>query len=222
MQVYEDEQEDSSDNSDLNSGLLFSHGGHWSMPTAGVIGVQGDVTEHVIAIEEAAKKTSTPVDVITIRQSGLVPQCDYLLLPGGESTTISRLLTTEGIDSEITEHAAAGKPILATCAGLIVASTDANDNRVSPLHLLNIEVTRNAFGRQRDSFETHIPVAGLSDPFHAVFIRAPTVSRVGNNVSVLATVDSVPVAVKEGNIVGTAFHPELTGDSRIHRLTFFD
>lgn len=192
------------------------------MRTAGIIAVQGDVAEHVNAISEAARRHDESVEVREVRSSGIVPECDLLSMPGGESTTISRLLSEEGIDEEITEHAAAGKPLLATCAGLIVASRDAGDDRVETLGLLDVDVERNAFGRQRDSFETGLDVTGLDAPFPAVFIRAPVVSAVGDGVSVLATVDERPVVVREGNVVGTSFHPELTEDSRLHELAFFD
>ena len=160
-------------------------------------------------------------DIVEIRQSGLVPDCDVLLMPGGESTTISRLIHREGIAAEIRDHVASGKPVLATCAGLIVCSRDAKDDRVDALGLLDASVDRNAFGRQKDSFEAKIPIDGLDDPFHAVFIRAPLIDEVGADVEVLATVDGRPVAVRDGPIVATAFHPELTDDPRIHDLAFF-
>jgi 5'-phosphate synthase pdxT subunit len=143
-------------------------------------------------------------------------------LPGGETTTISRLLARQGIDDEIRAHVAAEKPVLATCAGLIVAARDANDERVTTLDVLDVAVDRNAFGRQRDSFEALVDVAGLDDPFPAVFIRAPAVTETGPDVSVLATVDGRVVAVQQGPVLGTAFHPELTGDSRVHGLAFFE
>ncbi|MFB6102483.1 MAG: pyridoxal 5'-phosphate synthase glutaminase subunit PdxT [Haloplanus sp.] len=187
----------------------------------GVIAVQGNVSEHAAAIRRASP-AGIAVDVVEIRESGIVPDCDALALPGGESTTISRLLGTEGIDGEIRAHAAAGKPILATCAGLIVASRDANDDRVETLGILDVSVDRNAFGRQVDSFEAALDVAGLDDPFHAVFIRAPAVDEIGADVTVLATWDGRPVAVRDGPVVATAFHPELTDDDRIHRLALFD
>ncbi|MES3517121.1 MAG: pyridoxal 5'-phosphate synthase glutaminase subunit PdxT [Natronomonas sp.] len=191
------------------------------MRTAGVIAVQGDVAEHTAAIRRAADHHDESVSVREIRESGIVPECDLLLLPGGESTTISRLLAAEGIDEEIQTHAAAGKPILATCAGLIVASRDPNDDRVAPLELLDVSVERNAFGRQADSFEAALDVAGLEEPFPAVFIRAPVIDTVGDDVEVLASWDGRPVAVRQGHIVGTSFHPELTEDSRVHGLAFF-
>ena len=189
---------------------------------AGVVAVQGDVSEHAAAIERAASAHGQDSEVIEIREAGLVPGVDVLLLPGGESTTISRLVEREGIAPEIVAHAEAGKPILATCAGLIVTSTDANDERVATLDLLDVTVERNAFGRQRDSFEAPLDVTGLEEPFHAVFIRAPVVGDVAPDVDVLATWDGHPVAVRQGSVVGTAFHPELTADSRIHDLAFFE
>jgi len=188
----------------------------------GVIAVQGNVREHVDAIERGAAATGHEIEVVEIRESGVVPDCDALALPGGESTTISRLLRLEGIDEEIVAHAAAGKPILATCAGLIVVASDARDDRVETLDLLDAAVDRNAFGRQVDSFEASLDVAGLDDPFHAVFIRAPVVDEVGPGVEVLATWEDRPVAVRQGSVVATSFHPELTDDDRIHRLALFD
>jgi len=189
--------------------------------TAGVVAVQGDVSEHARAIERAADAHGRDSEIREIRRSGIVPECDVLLMPGGESTTISRLLEREGIAPEIGCHVAEGKPILATCAGLIVASTDPQDDRVSELGILDVTVERNAFGRQKDSFEAPLDVAGFDEPFPAVFIRAPVISDVGEGVDVLAEWDGRPVAVKQGPVLGTAFHPELTGDSRIHDLAFF-
>jgi 5'-phosphate synthase pdxT subunit len=191
------------------------------MLTAGVVAVQGDVSEHAAAIRRAGAEHDHETDIVEIRESGLLEDCDVLLMPGGESTTISRHLHAEGIAEEIRDHVAAGKPVLATCAGLIVASADARDDRVDPLGLLDVTVDRNAFGRQKDSFEAQLPVAGLDDPFHAVFIRAPAIADAGD-AEVLATWDDRPVAVRQGPVVGTAFHPELTPDTRLHRLAFFD
>ena len=188
---------------------------------AGVIAVQGDVAEHAAAVRNAAAAHDESAEVVEIRESGIVPDCDVLLMPGGESTTISRLIRREGIAAEIEAHVAAGKPVLATCAGLIVCSTDAKDDRVEPLGLVDVSVDRNAFGRQKDSFEAKIPVTDLEDPFHAVFIRAPAIDDVGPDVETLATVDGRPVAVRDGPVVATAFHPELTDDPRIHDLAFF-
>ncbi|WP_075937869.1 pyridoxal 5'-phosphate synthase glutaminase subunit PdxT [Halosegnis longus] len=189
--------------------------------TAGVIAVQGDVSEHAAAIEQAAARHDRAVEVVTIREAGIVPDCDLLLIPGGESTTISTLLAEEGIDEEIRDYVAADKPVLATCAGLIVLAADAKDDRVATLGLLDVTVDRNAFGRQADSFQTPLDVTGLDSPFPAVFIRAPAIDSVGSDVSVLAEWDDRIVAVRDGPIVATAFHPELTDDARIHELAFF-
>jgi 5'-phosphate synthase pdxT subunit len=188
---------------------------------AGVLAVQGDVSEHAAAIERAAAAHGDDADVVEIRTAGLVPDCDVLLLPGGESTTISRHVQREGIASEIQAHVAAGKPVLATCAGLIVAATDAQDDRVETLGLVDATVQRNAFGRQKDSFEAPLAVTGLEDPFPGVFIRAPVIDSVGEDVEVLAEWDGRPVAIRDGPVIGTSFHPELTPDSRIHDLAFF-
>jgi 5'-phosphate synthase pdxT subunit len=189
---------------------------------AGVIAVQGDVSEHARAIERAAAAHGQEATVHEIRHAGIVPDCDVLLMPGGESTTISRLLQREGIASEVKAHVAAGKPVLATCAGLIVAARDAKDDRVETLDLVDVTVDRNAFGRQVDSFEAPIDVDGLDDPFPAVFIRAPLIDDVGEDVEILAVWEGRPVAVRDGPVIGTSFHPELTDDVRLHRLAFFE
>ncbi|ERH02439.1 MAG: pyridoxal 5''-phosphate synthase, glutaminase subunit Pdx2 [Halonotius sp. J07HN6] len=189
---------------------------------AGVIAVQGDVSEHAAAIRRVADARGVAIEVTTIRESGIVPDCDVLLMPGGESTAISRLLDSEGIDTEIRDHVESGKPILATCAGLIVAARDPQDDRVQSLDLLDITVDRNAFGRQKDSFEAPLDIAGLDEPFPAVFIRAPLIDSVGDDVEVLADWDDSPVAVRQGPVVATSFHPELTDDNRVHELALFD
>lgn len=189
---------------------------------AGVIAVQGDVREHAAAIERAARSHGEAAEVVEVRRSGLVPDCDVLLMPGGESTTISKLLHREGIAGEVRDHVAAGKPVLATCAGLIVAASDAKDERVETLELLDVSVDRNAFGRQKDSFEAPLDVEGLAEPFPAVFIRAPLIDRVGDDATVLARWEGDPVMVRQGPVVGTSFHPELTDDHRVHDLAFFD
>ena len=188
---------------------------------AGVIAVQGDVSEHADAVRRAADAHDVDCEVTDIRTSGIVPDCDVLLMPGGESTTISRLLADDGIGTEIHDHVAAGKPLLATCAGLIVAARDAKDDRVQTLDLLDVTVDRNAFGRQKDSFEAPLEIEGLDEPFPAVFIRAPLIDTVDEGVDVLADWEGDPVAVRQGSVVATSFHPELTVDTRVHQLAFF-
>lgn len=189
--------------------------------TAGVVAVQGDFREHADAIERAARAHGERAEPVEIHSSGVVPDCDLLLVPGGESTAIAPHLHREGIAEEMEEHVAAGKPLLATCAGLIVACADAGDDRVETLGLIDATVERNAFGRQRDSFETMLDIAGLDEPFPAVFIRSPRVDTIGD-CEVLAEFDGHPVAVRDGPVLGTAFHPELTDDARIHGLAFFE
>lgn len=190
--------------------------------TAGVLAVQGDVSEHAAAIERAAVADGRSIEVHPIHTADQLESCDLLSIPGGESTTISRLVCREGLGPAIEAHVRAGKPTLATCAGLILLSRDPNDERVASLGCLDVTVRRNAFGRQIDSFEADLNVTGLDRPYPAVFIRAPVVEAVGEGVEVLARVDGRPVAVAEGSVVGTAFHPELTSDPRFHRLAFFD
>jgi pyridoxal phosphate synthase yaaE subunit len=190
--------------------------------TAGVVAVQGDVAEHASAVQAAGAAAGWDVTVERIRTAGSVADCDVLLLPGGESTTIAGHLRREGIDTEIAAHVDAGRPLLATCAGLIVIAADTGDPRVEPLGLLDVTVDRNAFGRQVDSFEADVAVDGLDAPFPAVFIRAPVVTATGPDVERLAAVDGATVAVQAGPITATAFHPELTGDDRIHQLALFE
>lgn len=178
----------------------------------GVVGVQGDVPEHTTAMRAAF---DDEVTVESVRTAGIVPQCDVVAIPGGESTTISRLLSQTGIDDEIRAHAAAGNPVLATCAGLIICASTVEDDRVESLGLLDVSIDRNAFGRQRESFEAPIDI-GLSDPYPGVFIRAPRITDVGD-AAVIARLNGEPVAVRQGSVVGASFHPELTADSRFHR-----
>lgn len=184
----------------------------------GVIGVQGDVSEHREALWRAGEALGIDIDTLAVRSSGVVADVDVLVVPGGESTTISRLIEREGIGPEILEHVEDGKPVLATCAGLIVLSSDAGDERVRELGVLDVGVERNAFGRQKESFEADLEVDGLDAAFHAVFIRAPVVERVGEGVEVLSRFDGDVVAVRDGRVLGTSFHPELTGDHRLHEL----
>jgi len=182
----------------------------------GVIALQGDVSEHVRAMEKALEGRGS---VIEIRRSGLVPGCDGLIMPGGESTTISMQLESSGIRGEIIDAVHRGVPLLATCAGLVLVSKEIDgDSKVKPLGLMDITIGRNVFGSQKDSFEADLPVEGFDRPYRAVFIRAPAIVDVKDGVEVLARVDSgVMVAARQGNIMCLAFHPELTSDMRFHK-----
>jgi len=183
----------------------------------GVLDLQGDVSEHVEAFRRALAEAGVAAgsEVIAVRKADQIPSLDGLAIPGGESTTISRLIDRNGMREPIGEFRGG---IFATCAGLILLAKVVPDPRVKPLGLLDIDVERNAFGRQKDSFEADLTVRGLDTPFHAVFIRAPVISRVGEGVEVLAEVDGAPVAVRQGKHLGLCFHPELSGDMRLHQL----
>ncbi len=182
----------------------------------GVIALQGNVEEHVEAMSRVF-----PGEVVRIKHKGSVPACDAIIIPGGESTTLCRLAWSEGIAQEIIEHARGGKPILGTCAGLILLASQGDDDVRKTgqrlLGLMDTKVDRNAFGRQRDSFESALRIPRIPNgPFNAVFIRAPAIVSAGEAVEVLAKLDDVIVAARQGNILALAFHPELTDDTRIH------
>lgn len=187
----------------------------------GVIAIQGDVSEHVDALARALEERGKSADIVTIKHKGFVPQCDALVLPGGESTTLGRLLIREGIADEIRQMHLAGKPILGTCAGLILLAREGDEQvRKTHQHLLGVmdtKVNRNAFGRQRESFETELGLPFLDSPYNAVFIRAPGIIECGDDVKVLANIDGMVVAAEQGNLLALAFHPELTQDSRVHQ-----
>jgi 5'-phosphate synthase pdxT subunit len=183
------------------------------MVTVGVLALQGDFAEH----ESMLKRLG--VDAPEVRLPSDLEGLDALVIPGGESTTITRLLEAYGLSEPIREFARA-KPVWGTCAGAIVMARDATDLDRPTLDLMDIEVRRNAFGRQVDSFETDIPVEGIEGPpLHAVFIRAPVIESVGEGVEVLARLESGEiVAVRQGQMLATSFHPELTDDPRMHAL----
>jgi 5'-phosphate synthase pdxT subunit len=180
---------------------------------AGVLALQGDFREHAAALAAAGAEpmlVRTPADL-----AGLAA----LVLPGGESTTMGALAERFGMMAPLREAISGGLPTLGTCAGMILLAAGTTGPRPQPqLGVLDVVVERNAFGRQVDSFEADLEVAGMAGPVRAVFIRAPWVRRTGPGVEVLAAVDGHPVMVRQGNVVGTSFHPELTGDARIHTL----
>lgn len=185
------------------------------MSTIGVLALQGSVREHVAALA-AAGATAVPV-----RRPTELDTVDALVLPGGESTTMSRLLETFELLEPVRARIAAGMPAYGSCAGLILLAREVRDGRPDQQQLggLDVVVRRNAFGRQVDSFETDLDVAGIAgEPVHAVFIRAPWVEEVGAGVEVLASAAGHAVAVRQGPVLGTSFHPELTGDGRVHAL----
>jgi 5'-phosphate synthase pdxT subunit len=156
---------------------------------------------------------------VEVRKSGQIEECQALVLPGGESTAIFRQLESSGLTEELKAAALSGKPILATCAGLVLVSREVEgEGRVRPLGLMDIKIIRNAFGPQRESFEADLQIEGLERPYRAVFIRAPAISRVGGDVEVLARVGEAIVAARQKNLLALAFHPELTEDPRVHQI----
>jgi pyridoxal 5'-phosphate synthase pdxT subunit len=181
----------------------------------GVLALQGAVARHVAALVAAG---ASPVE---LRAPADLEHVDAVVLPGGESTTISMLLDSSGLRAPLGERLAEGLPAFGTCAGMILLGREILDGRPDqhPFGVLDVAVRRNAFGRQIDSFEVDVDVAGLDGgPFRAIFIRAPFVERAGPDVEVLATVDGHPVLCRQGPVLAAAFHPELSGDPRLHRL----
>jgi 5'-phosphate synthase pdxT subunit len=180
----------------------------------GVLALQGDVREHIQSLHNCG------VDAVAVRRESEIQAVDALVLPGGESTTIAQLSEVFGVYQLIKDRIANGMPVYGSCAGMILLAEEILDAKVGQKSFggLDITVRRNAFGRQVDSFESDIEFAdGSSDLIRAVFIRAPWVEKVSDSVQVLASVESHPVAVRSRTALATSFHPELTGDNRIHR-----
>jgi 5'-phosphate synthase pdxT subunit len=184
-------------------------------PLIGVLALQGDVREHLVAL------AGLGVTARPIRRAGELADLDGIVVPGGESTTICRLLDVFELREPLAERLATGLPAFGSCAGMIVLATEILDGRPDqrPLGAIDIVVRRNAFGRQVDSFETDLEIDEVAGgPLRAVFIRAPWVERTGPDVTVLARVGEHPVAVRQGNVLATSFHPEVSGDDRLHAL----
>jgi 5'-phosphate synthase pdxT subunit len=181
------------------------------MKTVGVLALQGDVAEHVQALERAGARA------VEVRTPDDLARVDALVVPGGESTTVMRLLERFGLTEPIKARVREGMPFWGTCMGMIVAAHDVAGLEQPTLDLLDVTVRRNAFGRQVDSAEVPLAIAALGgEPFPAIFIRAPWIERTGPDVELLAERDGHGVMVRERNVLGTSFHPELTGDDRVH------
>lgn len=183
----------------------------------GVLALQGDTREHLAALREAGAEAST------VRRLRELEAVDALVIPGGESTTMSHLLRELELLEPLRSRLAEGMPAYGSCAGMILLATEILDagsagRDATPLKAIDMTVRRNAFGRQVDSFEGDIAFEGLDSPVHAVFIRAPWVERVGPDVQVLGEAAGHIVAVRQGQMIATAFHPEMTGDRRIHKM----
>lgn len=186
-------------------------------PRVGVLALQGDTREHLAALQEAGAEANT------VRRLSELDAVDALVIPGGESTAMSHLLREFDLLEPLRARIAAGLPCYGSCAGMILLASEIKDagtagREAVPLSGIDMTVRRNAFGRQVDSFEGDIDFEGLDTPVHAVFIRAPWVERVGAGVTVLARAADHVVAVRQGSMLATSFHPEMTGDRRIHKL----
>ncbi len=184
------------------------------MTKIGVLSIQGDFLEHQHMLDTIG------VEAPEIRLPHQLDDIDGLIIPGGESTTIVQLIDIYDFREVLAQKVKEGLPIWGTCAGMIVLANKLADHRPEPLHLMNIDVSRNAFGRQVDSFEANLDIEEIEgEPYSAVFIRAPAVDNVGEGVRVLAALgDGRPVAVRQGRLLATSFHPELTPDTRVHEL----
>ena len=184
------------------------------MASIGVLAIQGDFLEHRKMLD------SIGIESKEVRLPDELENLEGLIIPGGESTTIVQLIDIYGLRAPLVDKVNQGLAIWGTCAGMIVIAKNLKDKRPDPLGLMDIEVSRNAFGRQIDSFETDLDIQGMDGPpMHAIFIRAPLVTQIGTDVEILAEVDDgKPVAVKQNRIIATSFHPELTEDSRMHSM----
>lgn len=195
----------------------------------GVLGIQGDIEENILSTAEALKNLNLQGTVESVRYSESIAELDGLILPGGESTVIGNLLSIQGkVFQTIEKKIIEGMPVLGTCAGLIMLSKRTYDKVVGETKqklfgMLDVVIERNAFGRQHESFEVdlEIPILG-KEPFRGVFIRSPIVNNVGDNVTILTKLSDKIVAVKQNNIIGTSFHPELSADRRLHELFIKD
>jgi pyridoxal 5'-phosphate synthase pdxT subunit len=178
----------------------------------GVLSLQGAFAAHQRALEAVGASTRQ------VRQPAHLEGIDALVMPGGESTTMSRLLVTSGLFDNVKGLVGDGLPVFGTCAGMILLASEVLDGRDDQLSFgaMDVSVQRNGYGRQIDSFEADLDVVGFDHPFHAVFIRAPKVVSVGANVEVLAEYDGVPVVARQGHVMVASFHPELTADPRLH------
>ncbi|MFT7475609.1 MAG: 5'-phosphate synthase pdxT subunit [Verrucomicrobiales bacterium] len=182
--------------------------------TIGVLALQGAFRAH------ADKLTELGVDVIEVRLPGHLDEVDALIMPGGESTTMSMLLESSGLFDPLARRIADGMAVFGTCAGLILLAEEIEDGRPDQRSFSRFDITvqRNGYGRQIESFETQLETTVTDDPVHAVFIRAPRIIRLGPDVEVLATERDDAVLIRTGDAMGAAFHPELANDARIHRL----
>jgi 5'-phosphate synthase pdxT subunit len=182
------------------------------MSRVGVLALQGDVREHLRILDKL------DVAAISVKTPDQLGSVDALVIPGGESTTIGKMSVRFGLLEPLRSAIDEGLPVYGTCAGMIFLAGAVTEGDQPLVGSLDVVVKRNAFGRQNESFEADLDIAGLDEPFHAVFIRAPWIEKVGSEVEVLSEIGEHPVMVRQGKILATSFHPELTGDGRIHQM----
>lgn len=182
------------------------------MSAVGVLALQGDFREHLKSLAEVG------AEAFPVRTKPDLDRADALIIPGGESTTIGKLADRFGLISPLRHRIAEGIPVYGTCAGMIFLAASVTEGEQHLLGVLDIVVERNAWGRQNESFEESVEIRGLDRPFPAVFIRAPWVAKFGDGVEALATISGHPVMVRQGSILASSFHPELTGDLRLHQM----
>ncbi|NCG25231.1 MAG: pyridoxal 5'-phosphate synthase glutaminase subunit PdxT [Actinobacteria bacterium] len=183
-------------------------------PTVGVLALQGAFAAHALILERLGVSTKE------IRADAQLDDVDALVMPGGESTTMSMLLERSSMLEPLRTRIAGGLPVFGTCAGMILLSSEVMDGRPDQrvLGSIDIRTRRNGYGRQTESFESDLEIAGMDEPFHGIFIRAPIVERVGESVSVLASVDGDAVLCQQANVTVASFHPELADDDRLHSM----
>jgi pyridoxal 5'-phosphate synthase pdxT subunit len=182
------------------------------MSRVGVLALQGDVREHIRILDSLGAEASE------VKKQGQLDLVEALVIPGGESTTIGKLAVRFELLDPLRRAVGEGLPVYGTCAGMILLAGAVTEGDQPLIGALDVVVRRNAFGRQNESFEADLDVTGFDSPFHAVFIRAPWIEKVGSEVEVLSEIDEHPVMVRQGTILATSFHPELTGDGRIHQM----
>jgi 5'-phosphate synthase pdxT subunit len=186
----------------------------------GIIGIQGSISEHINAMSRALKETKIPGNVFVIKKKEDISELDALLIPGGESTTISKELYRSGLYDEILKRVKKDNlPIMGTCAGCVLLANKlySNGKDIKLLKIMDMQVARNAMGRQKESFEKKIKIKGFSEPYNAIFIRAPIIEMIWGNCKILSKMGNKILIAEQGNKLAITFHPELTNDLRIHK-----
>jgi pyridoxal 5'-phosphate synthase pdxT subunit len=188
----------------------------------GVVSVQGAFPEHIVSSGKAMRRLGVKGEAKPVRRLSDLEGVDVVIIPGGESTTIAKLLWRFGLHHRLVEMAGQGVPIMGTCAGLVLLAKEGDDQvqktETRLLGLMDMAVDRNAFGRQRESFEAELDIEGLDSPFPAVFIRAPVITRIWGDCVVLCSYEGNIVMARQGNLFALSFHPELSHDTRIHEM----